>query len=70
MQLKWQLCAKFGYIIDIKVGKTKILLYSWLPIKSGDLEFFFFEIWRNFAPKKKTPPLHPVEKNAGPKLFC
>jgi hypothetical protein len=38
--------AKFGYVLDMEVGKKKILLYSWLPTgtyhkNSGNLDFFF-----------------------------
>jgi hypothetical protein len=45
--------AKFGYIIDMKVEKKGIFLYSWLPSgsyhKTGNLEFLEIGIWGIWA---------------------
>ncbi len=46
--------AKFGYILDMKVGKKRIFLYSWLPAGTyhknlAIWNFFFFKIWRSWV---------------------
>jgi len=42
----WDDLARFGYILDMKVGKNENAF--WLPTikKSGNFNLFFFKIWR------------------------
>jgi hypothetical protein len=70
---KMVIVRKFGYILDMKIPpkknlKKRILLYSWLPIRTYHKNltiwvFFSLKIWQNFAKKQFAHYRHFCEVN-------